>query len=1112
MACGNFALVQRSYSFAKEAGIKRGCIIASVNGRSFRNLDHAQAAEALRDLFISQQEIRMVLAYTPAASRSSHFFSKQNITDASIASGEVKLATKNPQKNHPGPLLNHLICGSGSIAAHRRINATQSSDQISELAAKVAAGEIQPTSSQIWKRQLKKEKTKNGDQTRVVVSYKNRQKKKDQPALVLSSDGEQKYYPCPMLEKEELLDKWNIFNSLFYNLKVSMAGYAEENSQLIPQWQDISSNDTDLCVEYLEEFGADQIHEYLLQVVGTLACNDITPEMGKSFGGALVDLVQERDDLCFRLHFLLQSFIGRAAHVSNKSSSSYKTLTYVRDLLRKRLAEMESMRSVMNLQNNLSLSISQDPPQEEIFEKFVETNESKDTVSGISPTSRSETDKSISDKKKKKKKGLMKKLFGTKKSKKLSGIPQSPQQDSLVVSPSSAGSTNLNGSTVFPTESTNSGLVSPLQSPISNTTPFPDLSSASNVSTNQLETPPPHYHPTPILRNNKYGNARTALGFCNTLSTTNTHDSTSSYIYMSSHIKEMNLFLKELDSMCKSIQKRLFKTFSQKVADLAMLQPAKEESLMEATEVFRRGLAKVLEEVKFPLVNPCHPTPGVAIGLLSGINPDECFILPSAHFPLLLSFNQPRNLPQPLFNGVSKETHSGDEDDYENDQTDVLYKTKVEVIALRGVQPSTSSSASPEVYVVQASIAGQVLETDKSTLGAYFESTLHRWYTGNSLTFDTRSSWGPPKTLSIQARAVNTTSIGSEPNTSGDQKELNLSPDIAYCWVDISGMWKKSHDKIVHNAPLYSSDQKLNGLDGSNFEFDMHGEQVITIPSPKKSTQSPQKLELELRISTEAVLALPSKKQSTTNVSNHHHSSASKNNNMKPSRKKLLLYKHTDDLRQEMLALQFIEVCNDILLASGLDLKLRSFRCCPVGTNSGFLEWVPGAVPLSEICDGASNGTATTTASSNGTGNSNNMSFLKGMEMEGSDGVIPPSPNKTETNQTNLNTSTSSVPLKPSEEGENEVSRFRMLKNLSNFTPFGSGFGYYYNGSLIGASRRIKNPIQDFLRSAAYDPDAPYFIQKQVLDYYVKSCAGYCVLTYLLVSILTNQFKVYFAL
>ncbi len=57
-------------------------------------------------------------------------------------------------------------------------------------------------------------------------------------------------------------------------------------------------------------------------------------------------------------------------------------------------------------------------------------------------------------------------------------------------------------------------------------------------------------------------------------------------------------------------------------------------------------------------------------------------------------------------------------------------------------------------------------------------------------------------------------------------------------------------------------------------------------------------------------------------------------------RKRLLLYKHGDDLRQELLAIQFIEKCNQILLSSGLDLKLKTFSCQPVGNRA------VGAIPF----------------------------------------------------------------------------------------------------------------------------------------------------------------------
>ena len=65
--------------------------------------------------------------------------------------------------------------------------------------------------------------------------------------------------------------------------------------------------------------------------------------------------------------------------------------------------------------------------------------------------------------------------------------------------------------------------------------------------------------------------------------------------------------------------------------------------------------------------------------------------------------------------------------------------------------------------------------------------------------------------------------------------------------------------------------------------------------------------------------------------------------------KRLLLFKHGDDLRQELLAIQFIEMCNQILKSSGLDLKLKTFCCMPVEARKGFIEWVSGPVPLSQL-------------------------------------------------------------------------------------------------------------------------------------------------------------------
>ena len=177
------------------------------------------------------------------------------------------------------------------------------------------------------------------------------------------------------------------------------------------------------------------------------------------------------------------------------------------------------------------------------------------------------------------------------------------------------------------------------------------------------------------------------------------------------------------------------------------------------------------------------------------------------------------------------------------------------------------------------------------------------------------------------------------------------------------------------------------------------------------------------------------------------------------SQKRMLLYKHDDNLRQEMFAIQFIDVCSSLLKASGLDLKLLTFRCIPVGANRGFIEWIPGSVPLSDVCQPLSGGVFA--RSSSDESDSRRRGSLDGRDDPLSEVAkaglfkyqsLPRSPTK-------------QLASVPGQERENSL---------------------------------VNNSIQEFLRSTAYDPHAPYFIRRDVMDNFVKSCAGYCVLTYLL--------------
>ena len=180
----------------------------------------------------------------------------------------------------------------------------------------------------------------------------------------------------------------------------------------------------------------------------------------------------------------------------------------------------------------------------------------------------------------------------------------------------------------------------------------------------------------------------------------------------------------------------------------------------------------------------------------------------------------------------------------------------------------------------------------------------------------------------------------------------------------------------------------------------------------------------------------------------------------KRPQKRLLLYKHGDDLRQELFAIQFIERCNQILKASGLDLKLKTFRCLPVGAQKGFIEWVSGTVPLSQLCR---------SMCSSGSNIGSRQSSLS-KESTSIDGSQHSSPATAE--------------VLDSINGQGQGRNWCKYQAIR-------GLGLKGNGS--------DNPIQDFLRSAAFDENAPYYVKKDVMDTYVKSCAGFCVITYLLV-------------
>ena len=500
---------------------------------------------------------------------------------------------------------------------------------------------------------------------------------------------------------------------------------------------------------------------------------------------------------------------------------------------------------------------------------------------------------------------------------------------------------------------------------------------------------------SPSIRKETAPQPRKAIGSLQAKSASNTQLSKSLSQSPSIMYENMSDFLSELDRICATIERSLQKSFRQKIAEWAM-QPwsaTKDSALAEVTKSMRGSLREANEgSNRMLLVNPVDSSE-----LLSSVDYDECYILPSAHFPILLTFN--------VSERRSSDSVIGEE---------MLYRTSVELVTLKSNKATENSR-----FVVHGAIAGAVMASGETNT---IKDENHAWSKDNALTFDTRSSWGPPQTLSLRLCA-NAELI--DPNTS-----IYAPTEIGFGWVDLSELWFECEDKA---APFMATLRaNIWPLDSEENNFDEHGH------PPDELLNESGLFELKVRIKTEAIECDSSESGSQ-------------------SRKRMLLYKHDDDLRQEAFAVQFIRTCDDILKASGLDMKLLTFQCIPVGTRRGFVEWVPGSVPLSEIC----------------------QPFAGSLLAGGT------------TNRRDVFSDDDSVPSMVSKAG---LSKFESLRRLQQ----NEALHRLAGNRQATRGCMANNPVQDYLRSVAYDHNAPYMIKREVMDTYVKSCAGYCVITYIL--------------
>lgn len=301
------------------------------------------------------------------------------------------------------------------------------------------------------------------------------------------------------------------------------------------------------------------------------------------------------------------------------------------------------------------------------------------------------------------------------------------------------------------------------------------------------------------------------------------------------------------------------------------------------------------------------------------------------------------------------------------------------------------------------------------------------------LTYDIRSSWGAPCTLSLMLSQSNDTIVASDENG-----RLLYEKEVGYCFLDLSKFWERMRANEGTSVTEFAQ-LTVWSPDGLS-KFDEHGDLPNNIPEEARD-----KIQVNIKVTLQRIALTDGGAKGGPCV-----------------RKRSLLYKHDDDVRQELFAMEFIKSCDNILKSSGLNLKILTFRCIPVGIRRGFIEWVHGSVPLSEICQP-----------------------FAGSIFDSSKKDTPHPLNGDPT-----------VALNSEEDPMSCVAKAGLTK-YESLCRINCGKSQQKKSNVTG-SGPIVSLVQDFLRSFHFSPDDPYMIRKAVMETYVKSCAGYCVITYIL--------------
>lgn len=295
-AASNMPLVKRVYSFAADAGLRRGSLVAAVNGRTFRDMDHVQTATHIRDLFENGQTVRLTTVLPPVTARASHY--ERLLTGERRVGQTTKEAAKTTTtgQHYDGVEVKFLplgyaigtLCSSDKNVFHEERFVTEQS--MEDLAEAVAAGRVESPMPNLRRRVA--------------------------PMLL------QKYAPCPSLRTEQLLEEWDPLQSLVYCLRFQQC--ASDELDFIEHFNVGILQKSP--IETLHELtsrpaGADIASAFLLQFISLICapgqCGDETStgevtlkKNANELTSMLLKLSRKNEAFCQRLYFLLRSYIS----------------------------------------------------------------------------------------------------------------------------------------------------------------------------------------------------------------------------------------------------------------------------------------------------------------------------------------------------------------------------------------------------------------------------------------------------------------------------------------------------------------------------------------------------------------------------------------------------------------------------------------------------------------------------------------------------------------------------------------------------------------------------------------------------------------------------------